>query len=290
MPKIRDIPQDIITTLLFGIISAVLGLIKLETPGFEGSYSDLREIALLICLFHLRTPIYIIPLCLLTLLGLEIEIRLIPVFLMHVAPLFITWYIYKWIEKQKLSTLNLGIAWFVITLFYYLVLLYPALIFTYHWFGINPNLNFIKSYYALFTSGTLEMISTALVTSLYLVQLTYRRSLEQTNKNLESIVETRTQELTEANAELQSVNENLEDIVKERTNKIETQLNQMVKYAYMNSHEVRGPLARILGLLDLIKKEPDPEKRKELLIKLYENSVDLDVIIKTMNRLLEKEI
>ncbi|MDX1628743.1 MAG: hypothetical protein R3345_08585 [Fulvivirga sp.] len=286
----RSISNDFLVTLLFGILSAVLGLIKLDTPGFEGSYSDLREIALLICLFHLANPIFIIPLCLLTLLGLEVDIRLIPVFLLHVVPLFITWHIYQWIEKKQITTLNLGISWFAITLVYYTFLLYPALIITYRLFGINRDIGFIDSYYSLFTSGTLEMISTALVTSLYLVQLTYRRSLEKANKNLELIVKKRTRELIETNEELKSLNENLEEKVEERTKKIESQLNQMIKYAHMNAHEVRAPLARILGLLELTKKETDPKLKEELLVKLEKNSVELDTIIKKMNRLLEKEI
>lgn len=286
----NNISKDILITIILGLISGALGLIKLDTPGFEGSYSDLRELGLLICLFHLRNPLFIIPLCIISMIGLPLEIRLAPIFIMHVIPLLITWHIYKWIQYKSLSTLKLGLAWFTTAVVYYALLLYPLLILTYGWFEINPNESFIDSYQSLFSSGTLEMISTALGTSFYLVQLNIRRSLIRTNKNLESIVQQRTQELTDTNNELKLLNENLEDMVIERTQKINNQLTQMIKYAHMNSHEVRAPLARILGLLQLMETETDNNLRQELLKKINEGSVELDEIIKKMNRILEEEI
>jgi signal transduction histidine kinase len=134
------------------------------------------------------------------------------------------------------------------------------------------------------------MVTTALISALYLVQLNIRRSLELTNKNLEKIVEQRTEELTKTNLELHSLNENLEQLVQERTDKIKTQLNQILKYAHMNSHEVRAPLARLLGLIDLLKKEKDDAQREGLLARINTSSIELDEIVKKMNRLLEEEV
>ena len=286
----KSVNQDIVATILFGVLSATLGLIQLNTPGFEGSYSDLREIGLLLCLFHLRNRLFIIPLCILTLLGLQFETRLIAVFLTHALPLFATWHIYKWIKKKQLSTIKLGLIWIFVALIYYIFLLYPVLIISYNWVGINTNVKFTDSYSLLFVSGTFEMVTTALISALYLVQLNIRRSLELTNKNLEKIVEQRTEELTKTNLELHSLNENLEQLVQERTDKIKTQLNQILKYAHMNSHEVRAPLARLLGLIDLLKKEKDDAQREGLLARINTSSIELDEIVKKMNRLLEEEV
>jgi signal transduction histidine kinase len=246
----RKNTQDIIVAFGFGIFSASLGMIKLGTPGFEGSYSDLREMALLISLFHIVNPLYILLLCAVSLLGLPFELRLIPIFLMHVVPLMSTWFVYKWIEQKQLATIKLGLLWFIIiTVGYYGLLLYPTLIVTYGWVGIHAHRRFFESYYSLFNSGTFEMISTALVSSVYLIQFNIRATLEQTNKNLEKIVSQRTQELSNVNSELKHLNQNLEQKVRERTERIDSQLSQMIKYSHMNSHEVRAPLARILGLL-----------------------------------------
>jgi hypothetical protein len=284
------VAKDSVATLLFGLLSAALGLLTLNTPGFEGSYSDLREIGLLLCLFHLSNPLFIIPLCLLSLLGLPFEIRLVPIFGMHVIPLFINWYLYKWIEKKHWLNIGLGLIWFIVAILYYLIFLYPLLIVSYQWAGINTGANFKASYDSLFKSGMFEMITTALISSLYLIQLNIRRSLELTNKNLEKIVSQRTEELTDANQKLYSLNQNLEQIVEERTKKMNAQLDQILKYAHMNSHEVRAPLARILGLMNLIKNETNETVKKDLLEKLDASSLELDVVVRKMNRLLEGEI
>ena len=282
--------KDLSTTLIFGILSAILGLIKIDTPGFEGSYSDLREVALLIALFHLRNPLFIIPLTMLTLFGLTIEVKLIPIFIMHAVPLTVVWFLFQKIKRIQKSSVIIGIIWFLTTLIYFTLLLYPILILTYRWFGINENLEFVDSYMALFSSGTLEMTATGIGTSIYLVQVLIRRSLESTNENLEEIVENRTKELTEANSKLQTLNENLERMVEKRTEKINNQLQQMIKYADMNSHEVRAPLARLLGLVDLYNKEMDESTKCDLIKKIDENSQELDQIIRKMNRILEKEL
>ena len=57
------------------------------------------------------------------------------------------------------------------------------------------------------------------------------------------------QKLTAANEEIRSMNENLEAIVKSRTEKIEFQKQQLSEFAFFNAHKVRGPLARIIGLI-----------------------------------------
>jgi hypothetical protein len=46
----------------------------------------------------------------------------------------------------------------------------------------------------------------------------------------------------------------------------------------------------MLGLLQLIKREDDVDQMKELLDMLYNSSAELDMVIKEMNRLLEKEV
>lgn len=277
-------------TIFFGTLSAFLGMIKINTPGFEGSYSDLREIGLLISLLYIINPIFIFPLCIISLLGLPFEVRLIAIFLTHVIPLFSVWLVYKWVDKRQPSVIKSGIVWFFLSIGYYTLLLYPILIITYRWLGLNTYQDFFESYKLIFTSGTLEMTSTALASSFYLVQFKIRNTLEQTNKNLENIVNQRTEELSNVNSRLKNLNENLELIVKERTERINSQLNQLIKYSHMNSHEVRAPLARILGLMQLIERETDEEIIKDLVSKMHISSNELDAIIKKMNRILEQEI
>ena len=60
------------------------------------------------------------------------------------------------------------------------------------------------------------------------------------------------EELRATNEEMEATNANLEQLVKNRTAIIENQNLRLREYAYFNSHRVRGPLARILGLVLLI--------------------------------------
>ncbi|MEL7006554.1 MAG: hypothetical protein AAFN93_28095, partial [Bacteroidota bacterium] len=97
-------------------------------------------------------------------------------------------------------------------------------------------------------------------------------------------------DLVASNEEIMLLNENLENLVKERTLKINEQLSQLSKYANMNAHEVRGPLARLLGLKNLIKLEPDESRREDLIERLAGAADELDTVVKSMNRLLEVEV
>ncbi|GAB3341255.1 hypothetical protein GCM10027429_29360 [Marivirga atlantica] len=281
--------RDVAVTVSYGMLSAILGLIKINTPGFEGSYSDLREVALIVCLFHLRKPIYIIPLCLITLIGIPFNTRLIAVFLMHVIPLGVLWYVYDWLRQKNLRSLNFSFLWNLLVFGYFTLLLYPILIITYQLLGFNTEVNFINSYKSIFESGLIEMITTCFITALYLLQLSMRRKLKNTNIYLEEMVQKRTSELSEANEELLNLNENLEHLVQERTTKISSQLAKITEYAHINSHEVRGPLARIMGLIKLINATKEIHEIIPLINKLEQSANELDEIVRKMNGLLGSE-
>jgi len=294
--------KDVFFTVLFGILSAILSKVQFHIPGVGDS--NLREIPLLMGIFHLSNPFFIIGLDLFTLIGTPMDIPYLAIFSVHFVPLFISWILFKALERLQLHNTISGVAWMVITVAYYTVLLLPMVVISLQLLSMNNGKTFSESYQSILPSIRFEIITSSLVTGLYLMQFEIRKTLEHSNRNLEQIVEDRTIELTSANNELLSLNEelkasndgvkelneNLEKIVKDRTDKIREQLSQLMKYAHMNSHEVRAPLARMLGLMQLIKRENSVDTMKELLDKLYDSSTELDNVIKEMNRLLEKEI
>jgi signal transduction histidine kinase len=299
--KNRDIKnlyfQDAGFMFLFGTLSVVFSQVQFEIPGVGNT--NLREIPLLVGLIHLRNPVFIIGLSFFTLVDSPPEIPYWVVILVHLGPLLFAGKAYRLLERWELPDIVMGLAWIIVTVLYYMVFLIPLVV-----ISINIGKPFLESYLAILPSARFEIIASALVTSLYLIQLEVRKTLEQNNKNLEKIVYKRTSELIVVNDELQrlnkellssndeikELNENLEKIVKERTDKINDQLNQLMRYAHMNSHEVRAPLARMLGLLQLIKYEKDARETKQLLDMLYNSSIELDRVIKEMNRLLEREV
>ncbi len=83
-------------------------------------------------------------------------------------------------------------------------------------------------------------------------------------------------------------NENLENLVRERTDKITNQNQKLIDYAFRNAHNVRGPLARILGLVNLITIE-NKDTNTDYVSRLSESSKELDASIRTMSKLLEDE-
>ncbi|MDZ7608133.1 MAG: hypothetical protein U5K79_21715 [Cyclobacteriaceae bacterium] len=96
------------------------------------------------------------------------------------------------------------------------------------------------------------------------------------------------EELQTANEEIKAHNDNLDDLVKMRSERIEEQLSLFHKYTHINSHEVRAPLARLLGLLNLLEYDNDKTEAISLIGKLKESAKELDDVVRNMNRLLEK--
>jgi signal transduction histidine kinase len=63
----------------------------------------------------------------------------------------------------------------------------------------------------------------------------------------------------------------------------------LIEYAYSNAHNVRGPLARILGLASLMSREDDPELLKEYTTFMYVSAQELDNVIRDINVKLQDE-
>jgi len=97
------------------------------------------------------------------------------------------------------------------------------------------------------------------------------------------------EKLLEQQEELRSINQNLESLVNERTEKIKTKNEQITKYAFTNSHRVRGPLARILGLL-VLSRLNNNEDYKFLFEKIQKEATDMDAITREINTDLDKDV
>jgi signal transduction histidine kinase len=289
--------KEIPLSLLFGLISILLGLVQFQVSSAPGVGTDLREIPLLISVFYLRSPVSIIIVSAITAVSaLPLEgAHYITSFLIHLIPLLFASRFYDYLHNKELKSTVLGISWSLFTIGYYCLGLLPLGTLIEKVFYNYP-LPFTEDYANMIHTFRFEMISSALASGLYLVQSDVRARLKKTNENLELLVESRTKELQVANSQLVSyneeivaLNENLEKIVNARTEKIKIQMSQLESYAHMNSHEVRAPVARILGLMNLIQLEENEVLKKDLLEKLNNETLELDLVIKKMNRLLETE-
>src|ERR1044071_3718863 len=89
------------------------------------------------------------------------------------------------------------------------------------------------------------------------------------------------EELAEINAAIQNKNENLNTLVEDRTQVIEEQNKKLMHHAFVSAHKVRSPLARILGLVNLMKHEMAfSEPARELYGHLEVSANELDDILR----------
>lgn len=126
----------------------------------------------------------------------------------------------------------------------------------------------------------------------------YERTLEQLNGKLQEkneAIYAQTKEIVlqnetlhEKQAEIIAMNENLELLVAERSKVLEQRNRQIIEYAYYNSHKVRGPLARILGLVNLAKIERQDADLLLYMEKIGDNSEELNEILTKINHILEE--
>jgi hypothetical protein len=90
------------------------------------------------------------------------------------------------------------------------------------------------------------------------------------------------EELRQIQDNLSELNTDLERIVNERTEKVRIQNDILLKYSYRNAHDLRGPVARLLGLASLVKLESPPE-HDFIMEKMVEQAHEIDHVVKQIN-------
>lgn len=94
--------------------------------------------------------------------------------------------------------------------------------------------------------------------------------------------------IDERNDQIQGINNNLEKMIQKRTSVIREQNSRLREFAFINSHNIRRPLSSVMGLLNLIEDEKEPEKIKELVQLTLKTAEEMDEIIKDINEKLNK--
>jgi signal transduction histidine kinase len=100
-------------------------------------------------------------------------------------------------------------------------------------------------------------------------------------------IHTQNEQLILAQEKLIWLNNNLGKIVEERTAKIKAQNEILIKYSHTNAHQLRGPVARLLGLVNLYKIEQNPNP--DIFIeKIAKQVIEIDEVVKQINNDLGK--
>jgi len=113
----------------------------------------------------------------------------------------------------------------------------------------------------------------------------YKTEMEQKHQELVEIHE----ELKAQNHKIEQLNNLLEVKVQERTEKLSQRNSALEKYASYNSHVLRAPITRLIGLTQLLELEQNLNERKKLEQLIFKSSNELEKITKEMQEMLSEE-
>lgn len=140
------------------------------------------------------------------------------------------------------------------------------------------------------------IFSAVLFVSLGYSYLKYREQRIRRDKEvLERMVKERTREIERKNLliqeqteEIKTMNENLEITVKERTSELEKKNKALEEYAFITAHNLRAPVASVLGLINLMTKLEHDKEAKEIISHMQQSAEKLDTIVTSITRAIEK--
>ncbi len=98
---------------------------------------------------------------------------------------------------------------------------------------------------------------------------TTNKSVSDLNRSLEQLIAEKTVELRKTNSELVKHN------------------NELLQFSYTVSHNLRGPVARLLGLTTLVDTEKDIDQARQWIQLIGKTTNELDNIIKDLGKILE---
>lgn len=292
----NSIAKNLLFSILFGTLSFLFSIIRFTIPIGEGSASSLNEIPLLIGVIYISNPFFFIISSAISCLNNPPEGSAWATFFMHTGSLIPFWYYYNHFIKIKIKDFRLILLFFFVgAVLYYLVLLIPLFILTSYLF-LQVNKTFEMFYYDLFFYSSFEITSTSIIATLYLQQYNTNQKLKNHIDTVEGKIKERTkqlditiEELNSTNEELKTLNNQLDELVSSRTKELENRNIQLSGYAFINSHLLRAPLARILGLSHIIKDELKSVEEGILMEKFLQSCLELDKIVNLMAEVVTEE-
>lgn len=113
-----------------------------------------------------------------------------------------------------------------------------------------------------------------------------KRQLAIQNQNLSEAYDT----IKEKNEEIQRIVLNQKETIKARTSEIALKNEKLLHISVLNAHNVREPLSRIQGIIELFDFMDDETCRKELVPKLISSAREMDVVLKEVVEMASREL
>lgn len=130
----------------------------------------------------------------------------------------------------------------------------------------------------LLTVLILSLIVVILLTILFVLAQRNNASLRNANYTI-----------AEQKSEIEAMNENLEKLVADRTEALLQRTKQLEDYAFFNAHALRGPIATLLGLFQVLKTEKDPSERRRLLEHVNQTAEKIDHVVHELQSIVADE-
>jgi len=151
----------------------------------------------------------------------------------------------------------------------------------------NPNYTLLSREFDFLVNTAVLILVTFYLKENFLL---YRESVELNNERLKKSTEKlmeQTNQLYQQQVELNILRNNLEQIISGKISESQNQAEILKEYSFVNSHHVRAPLARVLGLLDLIEVENQRNNSSSNVLRnIKTDAEELDVILRKINKVI----
>jgi tetratricopeptide (TPR) repeat protein len=116
------------------------------------------------------------------------------------------------------------------------------------------------------------------------------RSQQEEVTSQRDVLAERNQSIESLNKTVTEINESLEKAVAHRTAALKEQNQRLEEYAFLNAHDLRGPVARILGIINLLEMNHLTDEKPLLLGYLKKSAIELDQITRSISDTLHSGI
>jgi ligand-binding sensor domain-containing protein len=101
-------------------------------------------------------------------------------------------------------------------------------------------------------------------------------------------IQAQNEEIQSQAEEIQGINDNLEMIVLARTQELEKKNKASEEAAFIIAHELRAPVASVLGLINLISKTRLSKEAKDIVKHMEDSGEKLDTIVRNISKAIER--
>ncbi len=171
--------KNLLVMVAFGFMSLLLGEIQFYLPNVIGGASDMREVPLLISVIYLPHWIYMIGVSIITSFGTPPEGSFIATVIIHAVAGPVAWAVYRIFNAHVKNNYLMGFSWIIFVILLYTFIFIPLLVTTYIAVDLLPATNIFSTYREILFSVRYEMITTSLVSALFIVIVRINKMLQE---------------------------------------------------------------------------------------------------------------